>query len=526
MSSLPSASKPSPVIPDLAQRPQQLVFLTPLATQLSEFMREIDALVRFEPVILQQIEDDLDLVAKKKKLLRLADARFRDGQTCDLPALEIKLRAPRLDQISLESGRPRTEAYVVYLFLMLRGWSGGCKDQDARQLLEESITVRLWLEALGLELPPASTLSDNLNGVSNATREFILRAQLRFIAARALDDFKKLFIDSTAVAANSARPTDSTLLIKLLERITNFGAHLHRLDLPDMNQTGLAQQLGELRALSQQILFLHGPGARVQGRRRRLYFQLLRRVRRLRQRLLRDFETVRVHLEARVDFLPSRRLAVEEVLRQIAADLAALEQAAAVCERRTMGGEKVPVQEKLLSVSDADAAFIVKGGWNSILGYRPQLARSGAGFVTALKVPTGNAADSPQLAAMVRQHQAHTGVLAPQVSVDDGYSSQEGVEAVRALGVTLLSVGGAKGKKLLEPGLWKSAAYRRARAERSAIESLFFTLKDGFEFGMVRRRGLEPARAELLEKILAYNITQLLRVEQRKNEAPERRRAA
>jgi len=30
-----------------------------------------------------------------------------------------------LDDIELEEGRPRTEAYIVYLFLMLRGLIGG-----------------------------------------------------------------------------------------------------------------------------------------------------------------------------------------------------------------------------------------------------------------------------------------------------------------------------------------------------------------------------------------------------------------
>jgi hypothetical protein len=43
-------------------------------------------------------------------------------------------------------------------------------DGSTRWSLQESITLRLWLEHLGLELPPASTLSDNLNAVSNQTR--------------------------------------------------------------------------------------------------------------------------------------------------------------------------------------------------------------------------------------------------------------------------------------------------------------------------------------------------------------------
>jgi hypothetical protein len=85
----------------------------------------------------------------------------------------------------------------------------------------------------------------------------------------------------------------------------------------------------------------------------------------------------------------------QEVLCLISEDLAALEQAANVGERRVMEQEKLPVEDKIISLSDSDASFVVKGGWNTIVGYRPQLARSGRGFVTALVLPRGNAADSP-----------------------------------------------------------------------------------------------------------------------------------
>ena len=95
-----------------------------------------------------------------------------------------------------------------------------------------------------------------------------------------------------------------------------------------------------------------------------MYFQLVRRVRRLRKRLLRDLESVGRKLESRTDLLPSRRLRGQEALGLIAEDLVALEQAANVCERRIMEQEKVPMAEKIVSLSDSDASFIVKGGWN------------------------------------------------------------------------------------------------------------------------------------------------------------------
>jgi hypothetical protein len=292
-----------------------------------------------------------------------------------------------------------------------------------------------------------------------------------------------------------------------------------------MNQIGLLEQLEELRRMSQQIHFLNGK-ARGAAKRKKVYFQLLRRVRRLRKRLLRDLESVRRNLECRADLLPSRRLVGEEALCLIAEDLAALEQAANVCERRVMAEEKVPVAEKIISLSDSDASFIVKGGWNTVVGYRPQLARSGSGFVTALVLPRGNAADSRHLVAMVKEQITNTGVIPSMASADDGYSSQEGREEVLGLGVKVVSISGAKGKKLIEAQQWKSQPYRQARAERSAIESLVFTLKEGFEFGEMARRTHENVLAEMLEKVLAYNIFQIIRLRKKLSEPEEMERAA
>jgi hypothetical protein len=61
------------------------VFLTPIDSQLNDFLNEIHQIACFEPSIVERIDEDLDLYAKKKKLLRLADAHFLAGQSPDLP---------------------------------------------------------------------------------------------------------------------------------------------------------------------------------------------------------------------------------------------------------------------------------------------------------------------------------------------------------------------------------------------------------------------------------------------------------
>ena len=161
-----------------------------------------------------------------------------------------------------------------------------------------------------------------------------------------------------------------------------------------------------------------------------------------------------------------------------------------------------------------------------MVGYRPQLARSGRGFVTGLFLPRGNAADSLHLVTMVREQIANTGMIPSMASADDGYSSGARAQRVLGLGLKVVSISGAKGKNIIEPQQWKSQPYRQARAERSAMESLVFTLKEGFEFGQMVRRTHDNVLAEMLEKVLAYNICQIIRARKKLSERQETERAA
>ena len=230
----------------------------PVDSELHEFLVETHRIVVFAPAILDRIESDLDAYGLKKKLVRQADRRFLEGQTPDLAQLRIELRQIDPTKMELEVGRPRLEPYLVYLFVMLRGRFGGCKDQDARLLQEESMTLYWWLENLGLSLPPASTLSENLNAVTNETRDFIHKVQLRYILDEGLDDFSSLYLDSTAIKANTERPTDSGLVTKLVERICRRGSKLERFGLPNFNPSGLDNLQQDLRGMHRVIGFATG----------------------------------------------------------------------------------------------------------------------------------------------------------------------------------------------------------------------------------------------------------------------------
>jgi len=483
-------------------------------TDFRDFLEEVANLARFAPEIIEAVERDLDRHAQDKKSLRLADRKFLESRTGDLPGMDIAERNILAEELQLAAGRPRMPGYSVYVFLMVRGFLGSLTSKPARRFLRESMSLYGFLQDRGRPMPALTTAQENVNGVSAATRELIFDRQIAMVLGEKLDDFKSLTIDSTAVKANSAWPTDAKILTGLLARAARLGQKLHLFGLKDFSRGWVPRWLEEMDRLEFQICLVAGK-AKSKGKLKKHYRRLLNRGRKVEGALTAQLDGLEqsLFLEAHT---PSRRALLQHVLQQIRADLSDAARVLAYADGRVFHDRKLSSTEKVLSLSDGSAAYIQKGGRNPVIGYKPQLVRSANGFVTSLTVPHGNTADCAELVPAISASVRRTGIVPGWVSTDDGYASTKGRDAVLGMGVGDISISGSKGKKLTAPEDWASKDYRDARRNRSAVESLMFTIKDGFEFGELGRRGLEAVRDELLEKVLAYNCCRSILLRKRK----------
>jgi len=348
-------------------------------------------------------------------------------------------------------------------------------------------------------------------------RQRILDAQVALVLGLGWDDFSVMLQDSTHVEGNTAWPTDSRLMVALVSRVLRVGAALARVHLPAFDSLTVRRYLAGMIKLDRQIDMSKGTREGTRTRRQR-YKSLLWRARRA-YRLLNDAVAQVEAALTSLDVLPSRRALAERAVQRLRADVDALAPVIANCEARVIHEQKVPMADKKLSVSDPDVGFIAKGQRVPVIGYKPQVARSGAGFVTGLLLPKGNAADSEQLVPMVDEVVRRTTVVPRVLSIDDGYASAANVKAMKEREIEVISINGSKGRALTARADWNSDEYALARDQRSAIESLMFTLKQGFDFGEVARRGLVAAHGELLEKALAYNLCHLARMRRAKEAA-------
>jgi IS5 family transposase len=495
-------------------------------TDFRDFLEEVEQLARVAPEIVRGIEKDLDAHAREKKRSRQEDRKFFESQTEDLPEWEIAQREIVSAKLTLEVGRPRMSGEMVYVFLMLRGFLGSLTSKPARRFLRESMSLHGFLQDRELKMPGWTTILENVNAVSASTRELILDKQIAYVLKEELDDFKELTIDSTAVKANSSWPTDGKILTGLLGRSYRLGQQLHVFGLKDFKKGWCPRWLDEMDKLEFQICLSAGK-AKSRSKMKRHYRKLLKTGQKAIDALAPQLSELDAQLKMET-LAPSRRELLTRGLNQIRGDLADARRVLEYCGERVFRDKKRPSTEKVLSLSDGSAAYIKKGGRDPVIGYKPQLVRSANGFVTSLIVPQGNAADSIKLEPAIRDSIRRTGVVAELVSTDDGYASAKGRDALRAMGVKTVSISGAKGKKLTDPEDWVGETCREARRNRSAVESLMFTIKDGFEFGEVGRRGIEAVRAELAEKVAAYNCCRIILLKQRreKRRRDEKKRAA
>jgi len=478
-------------------------------TNMKQVLDQALDLAARNPEILTRIAADQDALGIAKKQLRLADQRWTRAQMLTLPGLPVEEAIPSpLDDVSLLEGRPRMPAEEVYVFSVLRGYLGSISDQDARDRLLDSVTLHLYLRSRNRFFPGWTTILENVNALSPTTRDFILEAQLAMIWDDGLDDFSESILDSTAVEANTAWPTDAGILLALLERAFHRSQHLEAFGLANLRKWWMPQWLKKLHRLHFRINNIAGKPT-SKGKLKKYYRQFLRTVAKMLEYLIAEC-IGRDPLQEATPRPPSQLRLLERMWDQLVQDISEVGAVYQYTEERVFEDKQRPADAKKLSVSDESAAFIQKGQRNSVIGYKPQLARSGEGFVTTLSVPQGNAADAPQLVPRIEDVRQHTGVWPEQVSVDDGYASEKGRQQLLKRGVKEVSISGAKGKQLIPEEDWNSTGYQLLRKGRSAVESLIFVLKFRFAFGRLRRRGLEEVRAELWEKVIAYNFARMV----------------
>ena len=361
---------------------------------------------------------------------------------------------------------------------------------DYRELefvLVDSVSARRFTRVDPLRSPKRSALQRCIGAVRAEVWERINRVLLGRARDDKIEAGRKVRIDSTVTETHILDPSDSQLLydaVRVLSRLLARGREKLGPDAFRFHDHRRAAKRKKWKI----------PKARMK-RKVKLYRELLAVVR----RTLRYADGALAAVEGREEpWLDAWRTQVAHYR-----DLAGAVVRQTV--RRVLRGEKVPAEEKVVSLFEPHTDIIRKGGRRVQYGHKVNLGSGASGLVFDAVVEAGNPADSSRCLPMIERHAAIYGSVPEQVACDGGYASKANLAEAKALGVHDMVFHKKRGLKATDMAS-SPRVYGRLRNFRAGMEAVVSYLKRCFGLGRCNWRGLEHFRSYVWSAVVTHNL--------------------
>ena len=357
--------------------------------------------------------------------------------------------------------------------------------------LQDSAAFRSFV-GLGLgEWPRFQTLQDNVKRIQPETWEAIHRILIGFARSEGIERGETIRADTTVVEADIHEPADSALLwdgVRVMTRI------LRR----------MAKQHPSLRK--------RFPDRRRRVKRRAYAIKFHRRS-------LDLVATYRDLIRATEEVCAAARDIVERVARieglatlreELLQVLPLVERVIDQSRRRVLEGEKVPADEKVVSIFEPHTDILVKDNRTTYYGHKICLTGGKSSLILDCVVEEGNPTDSSLVERTLTRHIQLFGKVPRQVAMDGGFASKDNLATAKALGVEDMAFNKKRGLEIHE--MVRSAwVFRRLRDFRSGIEGVISTLKRAFQMSRCAWRGLDSFKAYVSACVTSFNLIVLAR---------------
>jgi transposase, IS5 family len=439
------------------------IFSTPVEHQLADELREIDGVINAHPEWVRWVHADLT------KARRVSASAGREGMSAN-QVLRVVLLKHRLN-LSVRKLAP---------------------------FVADSLSLREFLD-LGLadSAPKRSTIQDNVVKVRPETWGRLLLGFARADEVKTFESGEKVAVDATVTAANIHMPSDSSLIwdsVRVLTRVLKRAQAIFGVAFDDHTK--------ETKRLQRKIYFMSGKGKRVPA-----YSELLA----IAEKVSGQVKDAIAALERRE--VRSKTLQMERalLLKELGRFRGLLIRVIDQTKRRVLNGEKVPAQEKVLSIFEPHADLIVKSKTQPAeYGHKVTLTRGASGFVLDCVIERGNPVDSSLATRQLKRQKKLFGRAPESAAFDGGYASRENLEQAKALGVEKCAF--SKGRGLTPKEMAGSRrTYQRLRNFRASIESTVSMLKRAYGLTVCTWKGWTRFQSYVWSAVLAANLTLLAR---------------
>lgn len=401
--------------------------------------------------------------------------------------------ADLIDTSASAVGRVGLSAESILRCLLLKQQRGFSYEQLAFHL-SDSVTYRTFTRLPAHLSPSRSCLQSTIRRIKPETLERAHQVLTRSLLDTGMASLDKLRIDSTVVASHIASPSDSQLLndgIRVISRLlakskTKTGLNIRFVDKRKAAKS-LAFRIFNAKKATKDTLY---PDLVKIAR------QVLKQADRGRQQVIEGVK-ISVSCQKWLDALAHNTELTSRVIEQT--------------ERRVIQGERVPSEDKIVSLFESHTDIIVKGFRDVQYGHKINLSSEVSGFITALSIEEGNPSDSTLFLPVLDYHRSVLGQLPRSVVADGGYASQANVAAGRAMGLKHVVFHKPVGVSLTAMGV-KSKTFNALRHFRAGIEGNISELKRSFGATKAKWKGHDGFKAFVWASALSYNLVRLARL--------------
>lgn len=441
----------------------------------------------FETIIKLTIEMDpvlaqIDVLLDDEELYQL----IRNDFTKRYPLTEV-------------TGRKSTPVEVVLRMLTIKQLYGLSYEQTEYQV-RDSLVLRQFCRVYFNDVPDDTTLIRWANLVKAETLAAFNQRVTKMATKLKVTRGRKLRTDGTVVETNIHAPSDSYLLE---DSVRVIGRTLQRAKQVISKQTGLADKVFRNRIRS----------ARKTGRQIRRLITRQKEVGKQAYRKLvnitrQTVDQAKQVLETLAELSDDPAQGLRDTLETF---IPRAEQVIDQTIRRVFQDEKVPAEDKIVSIFEPHTAIIRRGkaGKPVEYGRKVWLDEVEGGIVTRWEVLDGNPSDKLQWVPSLDAHQQLFGKPPTQASADRGVFSADNETEAKSRGIqrVILPKPGKKSEKRRQHE--KQPWFRSARKWHAGVEGRISVLKRRYNLDRCLNQGQDGFHRWVGWGVIAHNLNKI-----------------
>ena len=344
-----------------------------------------------------------------------------------------------------------------------------------------------------------SALQKNIKALSAKTWEEINRIILDYAENKKIEDGRKVRIDCTVVESNIHKPFDSELLwdsVRVLNRLLRRAKeNLSGINFPYRDHRRRAKR----RALN--VTYAKNPKTRNAA-----YKDLIK----ITKQVIAYSKTAIPEIKS-YPAMDTRQISmvlnlVAKLEHYLPLTLKVVDQT----ERRIIHDEKVPSEEKVVSIFEDHTDIIKKDRRDTYYGHKICLTGGASNLILDCLILDGNPADSVLPDTMFNRLKEIYNHYPKKAALDGGFASKENLKEAKGNGIK--DVCFAKGKGLEIEDMCKSQyVFKNLRRFRAGIESGISWLKRSFELTRCLWKGLDAFKSYVWSSIVSANLLTIAR---------------